>query len=103
MASNTKLTRAQKDELKAFKAIMPKNMAFATVGRITVLAEVDTNVIRFASAVASPDELKIRPKVGEYCAMQRWQYNQTALMPRSGIDPYYPASMAAQTIGELLC
>jgi hypothetical protein len=82
MASNTKLTRAQKDELKEFKAIMPKNMAFATVGRLTVLVEVDSNVVRFASAVASLDEVKVRRKVGEYCAMQRWETGQRALVPR---------------------
>ena len=81
MASNTKLTRAQKDELKAFKAIMPKNMAFGARGRITVLAEVDTSVVRFASSVASPDEIKIRRKVGEYCAMCRWREGQTAIIP----------------------
>lgn len=102
MASNTKLTRAQKEQLKAFKAIMPKNMAFATVGRVTVLAEVDTNVVRFSTAVASPDEVKVRRKVGEYCAVERFQNGGTALMPRNGINPDYTASMAAYTIAELL-
>jgi hypothetical protein len=82
MASNTKLTRAQKNELKAFKAIMPKNMAFGTGFGITVLLEVDTSVVRFASSVASMEELKWRRKVGEYNAMQRWQDQQTAIIPR---------------------
>ena len=82
MASNTKLTRSQKEQLKTFKALMPRNMAFATVGRVTVLVEVDTNVVRFATAVASPDELKVRRKVGEYMAAERWQAGQTALAPR---------------------
>ena len=95
MASNTKLTRAQKDELKAFKAIMPKNMAFATVGRLTVLAEVDTSVVRFASSVASLDEVKVRLKVGEYCAMQRWQDGQTAIVPR------YPCAADAKSWAQI--
>ena len=96
MASNTKLTRAQKDELKAFKAIMPKNMTFGAHGSVTVLAEVDTNVVRFATSVASPDETKIRRKVGEYCAMQRWQEGQTAMAPRG------TWSVWAQDLAELL-
>lgn len=96
MASNTRITRAQKEELKAFKATMPKNMAFATVGRLTVLVEVDTNVVRFATAVASPDEIMIRRKVGEYNAMERWQYGQTALVPR------YPCSDDVKSWAQIL-
>lgn len=85
MASNTKLTKAQKAELREFKLnYMTDNMAFATCGPVTVLVQVTGNVVHFATSVSSPDEVKFRRKVGEYCAMERLLARQTAFMPNPG-------------------
>lgn len=81
MASNTKLSKAEKATLKDFKANMPKNMAFGFCVETTVLVEVNKNVVRFSTSVAGPDEVKIRRKVGQYHAMLRWGNGETAIMP----------------------
>lgn len=81
MASNTKLTSIEKDDLKVFKQGMPKNMAFGQCGRVTVLAQITGNVVRFSTAVASPDEQKFRRKVGQYHASARWFNGEISVAP----------------------
>lgn len=81
MASNSKLSQDQKDSLKFFKDEMPKNMAFGQCGRVTVLAQITGNVVRFSTSVASPDEQKVRRKVGQYHAADRWQNNEISVVP----------------------
>lgn len=95
MASNSKLTREQKNDLKAFKARMHKNMAFGQCGGVTVFAEVTGNVTRFATSVASPDELKIRAKVGKWHAADRFGHGECVVMPTPVVgDPNTPKEIA---------
>jgi hypothetical protein len=73
MASNSKLNPDQKAARKAWLADLPINSTMITSGcGITILAVPDGNVTRFYSSVSSPDEVKIRRKVGEYHALARW-------------------------------
>ena len=102
MASNTKLDSAQKEILRDFKAEMPKNMAFGQSGRVTVLAQVTGNVVKFSTAVASPDEKKIRRKVGQYHAADRWYNDQFAVMPLPLPTGIYDPVATAEYIAELL-
>lgn len=103
MASNTKLTPDQKEFLQDFKAGMSKNMAFGQSGRVTVLAQVTGNVVKFSTAVASPDEKKIRRKVGQFWAAGRWYHYQFAVMPLpTDIYGRLTTAETAQHIAELL-
>ena len=58
MASNSKLLSSEKADLKALKKSMPKNMAFAQSGPVTVLVRVMTNCVHVSTALASPNEKK---------------------------------------------
>lgn len=73
MASNSKLTKEQKTARKDMLAVLPKgsSMALSMTG-ITVLIVPDGAVDRVFTSVASPDEVKIRRKVGEFHALCRW-------------------------------
>lgn len=107
MASNTKLNDFEKQELKEFKQEMPKNMAFGQCGRVTVLAQITGNVVRFSTAVASPDEQKIRRKVGQFYAASRWRDDQISMMPTppslygEKIKPEYVANLLAETLENI--
>lgn len=107
MASNTKLNQTEKEILREFKAEMPKNMAFGQSGRVTVLAQITGNVVKFSTAVASPDEKKIRRKVGQYLAVCRWDNDQFAVMPTpptfngEKIVPEYVANLIADTLDNI--
>ncbi len=73
MASNSKLNPDQKANRKAWLADLPLNSTLATTRcGVTILAVPDGSVTRFYSSVSSPDEVKIRRKVGEYHALERW-------------------------------
>lgn len=103
MASNTKLNQTEKEILRDFKDEMPKNMAFGQSGRVTVLAQITGNVVKFSTAVASPDEKKIRRKVGQYHAADRWYNHMQAVMPLpTDIYGRLTPAEAAQHIAELL-
>lgn len=107
MASNTKLSSIEKQDLKVFKAGMPKNMAFGQCGRVTVLAQITGNVVRFSTSVASPDEQKFRRKVGQYHATDRWHNNEISVAPTppnfygERVSPEYAANLLAETLNEL--
>ena len=74
MASNSKISKAQKANLKQFKRMNPK-VAFAQYGWATVLvSQTGVNMGEFTTAIASRDEQKVRRKVGEYYAMERLAY-----------------------------
>ncbi len=75
MASNSKLNPDQKRQRKARLEALPTNSTMATsVCGVTILAVPEGNVTRFYSSVSSLDEKKIRRKVGEYWALERWHY-----------------------------
>ncbi len=104
MASNSKLTPSQKETLRILRAGMPRNTAFGQSGRVTVLAQTTGNVVKFSTAVASPDEKKIRRKVGEYYAAERWNEGSVAVMPvpRSFDVAMWSIGETAEYIAELL-
>jgi hypothetical protein len=85
MASNSKLNPDQKAERKAWLADLPLDATMITsVCGVTILAVPEGNVTRFYSSVSSPDERKVRRKVGEYWALARWHYAMDGfLMPGS--------------------
>jgi hypothetical protein len=85
MASNSKLSPNQKADRKAWMADLPLDATMITsVCGVTVLAVPDGNVTRFYSSVSSPDEVKVRRKVGEYWALYRREWGQDGfLMPGS--------------------
>ena len=108
MASNTKLSQDQKDSLKFFKDEMPKNMVFGQSGRVTVLVQLTGNVMRFSTAVASPDEKKLRRKVGQYHAADRWTNGEISVAPvppklwdGERTDPEYVANLLADALNAL--
>ena len=103
MASNTKLTAYEKVMLKSYKKSMPKNMAFATHGRLTVLVQIMPNCVRVATAVASPDEKKIRRKVGEFHAANRFANDKISVLPKPDLCVYRTeAETMAVYFAELL-
>lgn len=73
MASNTKLTAEQKQELKAMRATeRGVYIGRDFTGRATVaLVRTGRYMGEFSASIASPDEKKIRPKVGEFNARLR--------------------------------
>ena len=77
MASNSKLTYVQKAERKDMIAALPNgsSMALSPTG-VTFLVVPDGAVDRVYTSVTSPDEVKIRRKVGEYHALRRWANGQ---------------------------
>ena len=82
MASNSKISKAQKAELKQFKRLNP-DVAFAQFGHVTVLVNrTGVDMGEFTTSVASMDEQKLRRKVGEYHAMVRlaWGTAQPVFM-----------------------
>lgn len=86
MASNTKLTSVQKQQLRDMKVDFPQvNFLHNTRDLVCAYYSVG-NHIRFAFAVKSEDEIKFRRKVGELCAMERvlpdWT-NECTLLPES--------------------
>lgn len=108
MASNTKLSPIEKQDLRDFKAEMPKNMAFGQSGRVTVLAQITGNVVRFSTSVASPDEKKFRHKVGQYHAAMRWHNDEISVAPTppkfygdGHMSPEYVANLLAEALNSL--
>jgi len=94
MASNSKLLSSEKADLKALKKSMPKNMAFAQSGPVTVLVRVMTNCVHVSTALASPNEKKVRAKVGQYRAAERMFENIYVSLPRPDLYPDYGQSDA---------
>lgn len=100
--SNTKLTPTEKACLREYKETMPKNMAFATLGRLTVLVAVQSNCLHLATSLASPDEQKVRRKVGEWYAMDRYISGQYAVLPMSDYNMGETPEETAEHFASLL-
>lgn len=100
MASNTKLSHIDKADLKVFKEGMTKNMAFGQCGRVTVLVQITGNVVRFSTAVASPDEQKFRRKVGQFHAAARWHNDEISVTPTP--VSFYGERITAEFVANLL-
>lgn len=75
--SNTRLTEAEKFELRDLRE-MQEDMIVVHNGYDTVIVAKNTgNVVKFATAVKSPDEKKFRRKVGEYLARMHFENSET--------------------------
>jgi hypothetical protein len=101
MASNSKLNSAQKTALKHFKAKMSENMAFASNGRLTLLVRVMPNCVHISTALASPDEIKIRKKVGQFYVTKRMFNESYVVVPFPDVWDY-GAETIAEHFAELL-
>jgi hypothetical protein len=82
--SNTKLTKAQKQELKEFKKLNPSYIFthHPSEGLTLLFVPENTAKVRVHSALCSPDEQKYRRKVGEYTAMNRMDWEGGLLLPQ---------------------
>lgn len=101
--SNTKLTTTEKACLREYKETMPKNMAFATCGRFTVLVAVHFNCVQLATALASTDEQKIRRKVGEWYAADRFINREYVTLPLTDYNMGDTPQEVAEYYASLLC
>lgn len=77
MLSNSKLTEYEKAERKRLKAeLLAAGGVLVLAGAVTVaLQRTGRTSGCFAVSIASPDEKKIRQKVGEYHALARMEYD----------------------------
>lgn len=80
MASNTKLNQYEKADLRDMRANQKLEIARTVDSRTTIAFQTLGNTVRFSTAVASPDEKKIRNKVGEYNARMRFVVGQFAVL-----------------------
>lgn len=105
MFSNSKLTADQKSLRKALINMLPAGSALAlSATGVTFLTIPQGAVNHVYSAVASPDEKKIRRKVGEYHALARWDdANPSTVVVPSFMDAaFLAAAIDAQTEGKSL-
>lgn len=81
--ANSKIGAVQKSWLKSFKVARP-NVCFHNNEETTIAFQdnANCNTVEFALSVMSPDENKFRRKVGEYCAMDRFENGATVKMKR---------------------
>lgn len=92
MHSNSKLTPEQKAERKEMLAGLPSGSEMTlTNDGVTLLLVPQGAVNILSTSVASPDEVKIRRKVGEYNALVRWDV---------GMGVPLPVSMSLDEIAE---
>lgn len=100
--SNSKLTSTQKDVRKAYlEMIHAQGGAIATSedGRVTVAFEPEfkgSRMLRVGVSVASPDEQKIRAKVGEYHALANL-FSDFCIKVPDGTNMYALAEVIAGT------
>lgn len=73
MTSNSKLNDGQKQRRKDMIAMLPRgsHMGLTNTG-VTILLVPAGCVQELYTSIASPDEAKIRRKVGEFYALSRW-------------------------------
>jgi len=90
MLSNSKLTKAQKAELKEMLVFNPQ-IKFATMGNTTIAFQTVGNLIEFATAICADNEKKNRPNVGKYLALTRLEGYETVKL-----IPYQFENMLAQ-------
>lgn len=89
MASNTKLDTFQKSALIDLKQeATAHGVELFVAGRVTVAFRRLGNTVRFANSVASPCEMKIRRKVGQFIALNAYFNDQTTILPVDVFDDY---------------
>jgi hypothetical protein len=88
MSSNSKLTPDQKVFRKKVMAMLPRGSEMTlTPDGVTVLIVPNGCTNLMATSIASPDEQKVRRKVGQFHALMRWAEGQAIPVPASfGIE-----------------
>lgn len=103
MASNSRLNAFQKGSRKHMLGILTAALGIVITsedGRVTVafMPEFEgSRMLRVAVSVASPDETKIRRKVGEYHALDKLFNCGMFIMVPDGADMYALAECIAGT------
>lgn len=101
--SNSKLTQDQKSARKAMWNMLADfngNMVNSDCGKVTIayMPEfVGSRMLTLAVSNASPSELKIRRKVGEYHAMNNLFYGRSIVV-FDGIDMFALANVLADAV-----
>jgi hypothetical protein len=85
MFSNSKLTKTQKAYLKEMAEFNPQ-IKFETLGELTIAFSHVGDNVEFATAICSDNEIKNRPNVGKYVALNRFENGQTVKMPFDRFD-----------------
>lgn len=85
MQSNSKLTKYAKSQFKDLLEANPE-VKFATMGKTTIAFHHVGDLVEFSTAICSDNEKKNRPKVGKFCAMQRFDNCQTVKLPYAQFD-----------------
>jgi hypothetical protein len=85
MFSNSKLTKTQKLHLKEMAAFNPQ-IKFEIVGELTIAFSHIGDTVEFATAICADNEIKNRPNVGKYVALNRFENGQTVKMPFDRFD-----------------
>lgn len=83
--SNSKLTKQQKSLLKHWRLDSTVMLHRELSGRVTYAVRKVGNNVQVATAIRSPNEIKSRPKVGEYYARERMFWEEYITLP---IDVY---------------
>lgn len=100
MISNSKLTKEQKETRKVHKAaLVTQGGAIVTSsdGSVTLAFVPEfhgSRMLAVGVSVASPNEQKIRRKVGEYHALDNLMFGNTIKVP-DGVDMYALADVIA--------
>lgn len=101
MISNSKLTKEQKEARKVRKAaIVAQGGAIVTSfdGRVTLAFVPEfqgSRMLAVGVSVASPNERKIRAKVGEYHALYNPMFGGNTIKVPDGVDMYALANVIA--------
>lgn len=95
MPSNSKLSKIEKQARKDMIAALPggSSMALSDAG-VTFLVVPMGAIDRVYTSVASPDETKIRRKVGEFHALSRWNLGMDGFAVPAG---HWDAELLALT------
>lgn len=80
LASNSKLTPAEKLILKEYRALQMGSTVLYRNFDTTVLAKFGPTVVTFSTSVRSPNEKKNRNKVGEYRARCRFDNGEVSVL-----------------------
>jgi len=101
MASNSKLDshgKLMRKEYLQFLAWDSGAIVTSTDGRVTLAFKpefVGSRMLRLAISYCSPDEIKVRRKVGEYMALRRLYETDQYIAVSDGFDPVYLADVFA--------
>lgn len=85
VVSNSKLTPAEKMILRDYRETQPGTVMYRNM-TTTIVAKFNSQLVRFATSVRSPDEKKFRNKVGEFHARTRFEHGEVSILTRYDFD-----------------